>query len=49
MRELVRYASLAASGHNTQPWKFRIRENSLEIHPDYCRRLPTVDPSDREL
>ena len=49
MRELVRYASLAASGHNTQPWKFRILENALEIHPDYSRRLPAVDPSDREL
>jgi len=49
MRELVRYASLAASGHNTQPWKFRVWGNTLEIHPDYRRRLPAVDPRDREL
>ena len=49
MRELVRYATLAANGHNTQPWKFAIKENVIEIHPDYPRRLPVVDPHDREL
>ena len=49
MRELVRYATLAASGHNAQPWKFAIREGWIEIHPDFTRRLPVVDPHDREL
>ena len=49
MRELVRYATLAASGHNTQPWKFVIEENVIEIHPDITRHLPAVDPNDREL
>jgi TAT (twin-arginine translocation) pathway signal sequence len=49
MRELVRYATLAANGHNTQPWKFAIKENAIEIHPDYARRLSIVDPNDREL
>jgi hypothetical protein len=49
MRELVRMASLAASGHNTQPWKFAVGDNVIEIHPDSSRRLPVVDPSDREL
>lgn len=49
MRELVRYATLAASGHNTQPWKFAITENAIDIHPDVARHLPVVDPSDREL
>ena len=49
MRELVRYASLAASGHNTQPWKFAIQGNAIEIHPDLNRRLPAVDPGEREL
>ncbi len=47
--ELIRYASLAVNGHNTQPWKFAIKENVIEIHPDYTRRLPVVDPDDREL
>lgn len=49
MRELVRYATLAASGHNTQPWKFAISENAIEIYPDVARQLPAVDPNDREL
>src|SRR5574341_84423 len=49
MRELVRFATLAANGHNTQPWKFVIQEDAIEIHPDYTRRLPAVDPNDREL
>jgi len=49
LRELVRYATLAASGHNTQPWKFVIQDNAIEIHPDAARQLPAVDPNDREL
>jgi hypothetical protein len=49
MLELVRAATLAASGHNTQPWQFAIDKNAIEIHPDYRRRLPVVDPIDREL
>ena len=49
MLELVRYATLAANGHNTQPWWFAINENTIEIHPDYSRRLSVVDPNDREL
>ena len=49
MRELVRYATLAPNGHNTQPWSFTIKENAIEIHPDLTRRLPIVDPNDREL
>ncbi len=49
MRELVRYATLAANAHNTQPWKFVLNENSIEIHPAYARHLRIVDPSDREL
>lgn len=46
---LVRYAGLAASGHNTQPWSFRLRENAIEILPDFTRRTPVVDPDDHHL
>ncbi len=49
LRELVRYATLAANGHNTQPWQFAIQGNRIEIHPDTSRRLAVVDPDDREL
>jgi hypothetical protein len=48
-RSLIHYATLAANGHNTQPWKFGIRGNAIEIHPDYSRELPVVDPQHREL
>jgi hypothetical protein len=49
MKELVRYATLAANGHNTQPWKFAAQADTLRIYPDASRRLPVVDPHDREL
>jgi hypothetical protein len=49
MQQVVRFASLAASGHNTQPWKFAVTQNAIEIHPDPSRHLPAVDPNNREL
>jgi hypothetical protein len=47
--ELVRYATLAASSHNTQPWTFRVGPDSITILPDYSRRCPVVDPDDSHL
>jgi len=46
---LIRYAILAPSSHNRQPWSFRITADGIEVHADYSRRLPVVDPDDREL
>lgn len=46
---LLRYAVLAPSGHNTQPWTFRITEAGIEVYADYTRRMPVADPNDREL
>jgi hypothetical protein len=46
---LLRYAVLAPSGHNTQPWNFRITEAGIEVYADLTRRLPVADPNDREL
>lgn len=48
-RELIRYATLAASSHNTQPWKFRIGQGQITILPDFSRRCPVVDPDDSHL
>jgi hypothetical protein len=48
-REIVRYATLAPSGHNSQPWKFRLSETSIEIIPDLTYSLPFVDDTNREL
>jgi hypothetical protein len=47
--ELVRYATLAASSHNTQPWIFKLESNRILILPDWSRRCPAVDPDDHHL
>ena len=49
LRELVRYATLAPSSHNTQCWKFRLQGRSVSILPDFSRRCPAVDPDDHHL
>lgn len=48
-REWVRLGTLAASSHNTQPWKFRLQGNEITIAPDYARRCTAVDPDDSHL
>lgn len=47
--ELVRYATLAPSSHNTQCWQFRLGTNEVSILPDLTRRCPAVDPDDHHL
>jgi hypothetical protein len=49
MRDLIRYATLAPSGHNTQPWRFRVSPDRIDILPDFSRRTPVVDPDDHHL
>jgi hypothetical protein len=49
MRELVRYATLAPSSHNTQCWTFRLQDKAIVIAPDLLRRCPAVDPDDHHL
>lgn len=49
LRFLLNYAVLAPSGHNTQPWLFRVVEDQVELWADRRRALPVVDPHDREL
>jgi len=46
---LLRYAVLAPSGHNTQPWLFRVAGTILELFADRTQALPVVDPEDRAL
>ncbi len=48
-RDLIRYATLAPNGHNTQPWLFRIGDRKIDILPDFSRRTPVVDPDDHHL
>ena len=50
MKFLLKYAILAPSGHNTQPWLFKIANNNMiELYADRSRALPVVDPDDRAL
>ncbi len=48
-QELVRYATLAPSSHNTQCWKFAVADKAITILPDLSRRTPAVDPDDHHL
>lgn len=47
--DLIRMATLAANGHNSQPWKFQLNENRVRILPDMSRRTIVVDPDDHHL
>ncbi len=49
LRAVVRYAMLAPSSHNSQPWVFQLVGEHLELLADRSRALPVVDPEDREL
>ena len=49
LKELVRCASLAPNGHNTQPWRFELSPDAISIRPDLSRRTPVVDPDDHHL
>lgn len=49
LADLIRYATLAPNGHNTQPWRFRPGEGRIDILPDLSKRTPVVDPDDHHL
>ena len=48
-REIVRYATLAPSSHNTQCWQFKIEDNAITLLADLTRRCSAVDPDDHHL
>lgn len=47
--DLIRYATLAANGHNTQPWRFIAKDGAIDILPDHARATPVVDPDDHHI
>ncbi|MGB9697608.1 MAG: Acg family FMN-binding oxidoreductase [Ignavibacteria bacterium] len=51
LKHFIKYAILAPSGHNTQPWIFSIKEEeiAIDLYADRSRALPVIDPDDREL
>ena len=47
-RHLLRYAILAPSSHNSQPWKFRLELDGIAVLRDVGQELPVADPVGRE-
>jgi nitroreductase len=41
-------AGVAPSIHHTQPWRFVVHPDGLELHLDPARGLPVLDPAGRE-
>jgi nitroreductase len=49
LRHLLQYAILASSSHNTQPWRFQLASDHVDVLADRQRALAVVDPHDRAL
>jgi hypothetical protein len=53
LARVVRRAAVAAtkapSVHNTQPWRFTLAADTLEVHADWTRRLRVLDPRGRQM
>lgn len=46
---LLNYAVLAPSVLGTEPWSFRVADDSVLLRADLARKLPVTDPQGREL
>ncbi len=46
---LVRAAILAANPHNTQPWRFRLGADRIDLYADPARNIGAIDPFRREM
>ena len=46
---LAATAARAPSLHNSQPWQFRFRRDSIELYADPARNLQQADPLGREM
>ena len=45
----LRAAVAAPSIYNSQPWRLRVQQDTIELYADRERQLPVVDPNGREL
>lgn len=49
VHQLIRFACMAPSVHNTQPWVWGVDGGTVHLFADYRRRLVRTDPDDRDL
>src|SRR3989344_3178557 len=49
LKFLIGFGILAPSGHNSQPWQFRISSNQIDVFVDSNRSLTRSDPEKRQL
>jgi nitroreductase len=49
IRTALTMAVRAPSVHNTQPWLWRVAENSVHLHSNPSLQLPSTDPDSRDL
>lgn len=49
LRFLLRYAVLAPSSHNAQPWIWEVSDGHADLYADRHRALPVSDPQGSEL
>lgn len=49
LRLVVECAALAPSVHNTQPWRFTMADDVVEVNADRARALRYLDPHGRQL
>jgi len=46
---LIAAGVLAASPHNSQPWRFSATSDQIVMHADFGRKLGAMDPFEREM
>src|SRR6185295_15944150 len=49
LKHLVRYAMLAPSNRNSQPWRFTVGRDQITVHADLSRWQRISDSHQREL
>src|SRR5438552_4397596 len=49
VRSCIQAAVAAPSIYNTQPWRFRVQRDRVDVFADRSRRLDVIDPRGREL
>lgn len=49
VRTALSLATRAPSIHNSQPWRWRVGDESLHLYADLDRQLPNADPDSRDL